>query len=45
MKAQILYDNMRLRSRLLLPSGKMNKGVPFNEKWKLWINEEIEVEV
>lgn len=42
---EALIVDKRLQNRLLSPSGKMNKNVPFNEKWKLWINEEVEIEV
>ncbi len=35
----------RFRKRLLSPTGKVDKETRFNEKWKLWINEEVEAEI
>lgn len=40
-----LMIGKRIRARLLSPSDTMNKKLYFNKKWKLWINEEVEVDV
>lgn len=42
---ETLMVGKRVRARLLSSSDKMNKRLYFNKKWKLWINEEIEVDV
>lgn len=35
----------RFRKRPLSPTNKVGSGTPFNKRWKLWINEELEAEI
>lgn len=42
--AEFVKDK-RLKNRPLSPSSGININTPFNEKWKIWINEEVEADV
>ncbi len=42
---EVFLTDKRLQIRPLSPSIRVNTDTPFNEKWKLWINEAVEAEI